>query len=235
MEPLDAFDGEGVGAQTVDPRAHRDQAFGEVGDLGLARGVLDHRRAPGEGGGHQRILGRADGDEGEADGAAAKAAVRRPDLHIAAGQLDLGAEAFQCLQMKVDGPHPDRAAAWQRHGRLAGAGDQRSQHEDRGAHLADDVVGGGGRSDLGRAKGHHPAEFVRLLALDGGRHAELVQEVPEAVDVGEPRQVPERQRLVGEESAGQQSERGILGARNRQPAFEALAAPDDDPVHVRLL
>ena len=71
MKPVLAADGEGVGAQALDVGAHRDQAFGEVGDLGLARGILDHRLALGEDGGHQRVLGRADRDEGEGDRAAA--------------------------------------------------------------------------------------------------------------------------------------------------------------------
>jgi hypothetical protein len=41
-----------------------------------------------------------------------------------------------------------------------------------------------------------------LAPFDGGRDAELVEEVAEAVDVGEARQVAERQRLVGEQRAG---------------------------------
>ncbi|WEK45117.1 MAG: hypothetical protein P0Y64_09475 [Candidatus Sphingomonas colombiensis] len=53
----------------------------------------------------------------------------------------------------------------------------------------------------------------------------------EAVDVGESRQVAQRQRLVGEQRAGQQRQRGILRAGNRQGAGKAIAATDEDTVH----
>ena len=105
--------------QALDLRAHRDQAHGEIGDLRLARGILDHRRALGEHRRHQRILGRADRDDREGDRAAGEAARRRDRLHIAGGELDLRAERLQRLQMQVDRPVADRAAAGQRHGRLA--------------------------------------------------------------------------------------------------------------------
>ena len=35
---------------------------GEVGDLGLAGAVLQHRLAVGEDGGHEQVLGAGDGD-----------------------------------------------------------------------------------------------------------------------------------------------------------------------------
>jgi len=53
----------------------------------------------------------------------------------------------------------------------------------------------------------------------------------EAVDVREPRQVPERQRLVGQQRARHQSQRRVLRARDRNPPLEPFAAIDDDPVH----
>ena len=61
-------------------------------------------------------------------------------------------------------------------------------------------------------------------ALDGGRDSELVEQVAEAVDVGEARQVPQGQRLVGKERAGQQGQSRVLGPGNGDPALEALAA-----------
>jgi hypothetical protein len=47
---------------------------------------------------------------------------------------------------------------------------------------------------------------------DAGRDAEPVEQMAEAVDVGEPRQVRQRQRPSVSNRAGQQGERGILGA-----------------------
>src|SRR3546814_14813221 len=87
--------------------------------------------------------------------------------------------------MKIDRPVADRAAARQRHGRLARAADQRAEHEDRGAHLADDVIGRLGRGKAAGADRHHAPEILRPRALDLGRGAELVEECPETVAVGE--------------------------------------------------
>ena len=70
-------------------------------------------------------------------------------------------------------------------------------------------------------------------ALDRGRRAELVEQVPEAVDIGEPRQVAQRQRLVGQQRARHQRQRGVLGAGNGQAAGQAVAAADEDTVHRR--
>jgi hypothetical protein len=39
---------------------------------------------------------------------------------------------------------------------------------------------------------------------------ELVEQVPEAVDVRQPRQVAKRQRLIGEKRAGKQGEGGVF-------------------------
>ena len=60
-----AFDGDAIGAGAGDARAHRAQAHGEVGDLRLARGILQHRDAFGEGRGHHQVLGAGDGDHVE--------------------------------------------------------------------------------------------------------------------------------------------------------------------------
>ena len=41
MEGLPTLDPQGRRADPLDPRAHPDEAVGEIDDLGLARGVLD--------------------------------------------------------------------------------------------------------------------------------------------------------------------------------------------------
>ena len=103
------------GAGAGDPRAHLVEAVGDVADLGLARGVLDHRRR-------------------RCASAAAISAVWvpptvtlgnlisppfRPFLargdDIAAVDLDLGAELLQRHDEQVDRPRADGAAARQRH------------------------------------------------------------------------------------------------------------------------
>ncbi|KAG1433795.1 hypothetical protein G6F57_021917 [Rhizopus arrhizus] len=53
---------------------------------------------------------------------------------------DLGAQRLQALDVLVDRARTDRAAARQRHFRSAEAGQQRAQHQDRGAHGLDQLV-----------------------------------------------------------------------------------------------
>src|SRR3546814_18357774 len=59
--------------------------------------------------------------------------------------------------------------------------------------------------------------------------------MPEAVDVGQARQVAQRERLVGEQRAGEQRERSVLRAGNGKAAFQPFAATDENSVHVPLL
>src|SRR3546814_4501843 len=56
-------------------------------------------------------------------------------------------------------------------------------------------------------------------------------QMAKAVDVGEPRQVAQGQRLVGEQRAREQGERRILGARDGDTALQSLAAANDDLIH----
>src|SRR6185369_1905205 len=65
------------------------------------------------------------------------------------------------------------------------------------------------------------------------RNAELVEEMAEGIDVGEAREVGERQLLIGEKRAGHQCQRGVFRAADRDLALEALSAFDPDAVHRR--
>ena len=70
FEAVGALDAQRRGADALDLGAHLDEALGDVADLGLARGVLDHRLALGERGRHQHVVGGADRDLGEDDAGA---------------------------------------------------------------------------------------------------------------------------------------------------------------------
>ena len=62
VQPVDALDADAARAVALDARAHRDQHLGQVGDLRLLRGVLEHGLALGQRRGHQQVLGAGDGD-----------------------------------------------------------------------------------------------------------------------------------------------------------------------------
>ena len=53
----------------------------------------------------------------------------------------------------------------------------------------------------------------------------------EAVDVGQARQIAQRDGLVGQQRAGQQRQGSVLSAGDGKAAVEHFAAADDDAVH----
>jgi hypothetical protein len=137
--------------------------------------------------------------------------------------------------MQVDRPRADRAAAGQRHPRLALAREQRPQHQHRGAHLAHDVVGRGGRVDLAGLQGQRRAVAVAVLAGGGvDLDAVLAQQRDHGGDVGQPRHVLERQRLVGEHRCHHQRQAGVLGARDDDLTLESVSSFDPDAIHTGL-
>ena len=94
----DAADYQPVAAEAFDLRPHRDQTLRQIGDLGFAGGVDQHGLAFSEGGRHQQVFGGADRDAREHDLGAAQP-FWRARLDIAFGQLDLGSEPLQPLQV----------------------------------------------------------------------------------------------------------------------------------------
>jgi hypothetical protein len=89
-EPVHPLDGDGVRALTLDLRAHLAQALREIDDLGLARGVVDHRGAARQRRGHQRVFRGPDRDHGKRDPAAPQPA-GGAGVHVAVAQVELGA------------------------------------------------------------------------------------------------------------------------------------------------
>jgi hypothetical protein len=110
--PLDL---DALGAGPLDAGAHGNEQAREIRHLGLAGRVLDHGGALGQRRRHHEVLGAGDGDEVGGDARALEPA--RPRLDVAVLDGDLGAEPGQPLEVLIDGPHADGAAAGQRHPR----------------------------------------------------------------------------------------------------------------------
>ena len=156
VEGIDALHQNPMRPGTLDARSHRDEAECEVADFGIARRVEDFAFAACKGRRHQGRLGRADRWRGQHDAAAAQPVAFGPRVDVAGLHLDVGAERVQCLEMQVDRPRADRAAAGQRHARRAEARQQRRQHENAGAHAADHVVGRLRVAGSARIQHQHP-------------------------------------------------------------------------------
>ncbi len=215
-----------------DLRPHLLQAEGEIGDLRLARRIHQFAIALGKAGGHEKILGGADGGLREDDPRTGQA-VGGTGHDIAFGELDLRAQLAQALQMQIDGPRADGAAAGQRHLRLAMAGHQRPQHQDRSAHLAHQIVWRTGLRDPARRQFQYPALVAAIgrLAVQMNFDTKLGQQIGHGGDVGHMGQIAQGQRLFAQKRGSHQRQRCVLGATYRDLALQAVAAAYANSVH----
>ena len=139
VQALHALDDDPVGAGALDLRAHRDQEIRQIDHFGLARRVLEHGLAVGQGGGHHEIFRAGDGHGLEHQARALEAL--GAGLDVAVLDVNIGAHGLQARDVDVDRARADRAAAGQRHIGAAEARQQRPQHQDRRAHGLHQLVG----------------------------------------------------------------------------------------------
>ena len=232
-EPRHALDDQPRGADAGHPGAHLVEAVGDVADLGLLRGVLDHRRAARQHRRHQRGVGAAHRHLGKLDLAALEPVLgARND--IAGVDLDLRAERFQRHDQQIHRTRADGAAARHRNLRLAHARDQRRDHPETRAHFRNQIVRGDSVDD---ARGDDVDGVAVLLALArplaGHHHVDAVvgQDALQQAHVGEPRHVVENERLIGEQARDHQRQGRVLGARDRDRAVERPSADDTNAIH----
>jgi hypothetical protein len=223
LQLVDAFDRDDRGAGAGDLGAHLVQHHAEVLDLGLARGVLDDGAALGERRRHHQVLAAGHGRHVEDDRRALQPLAL--DVDVAVIEDDLGAHRGEPLQVLIDRPRADGAAARLRHPGPTEARDQRAEHHDRRAHGLHQIVG---RLELGLLR-RRRADDHRALALDLA--AELAQELGHGRHVLQLRDVLERAGPAGQERRGHHRQRGVLGAADGDVSNQAAAAFDDDLVH----
>ncbi len=106
---LDALDRDRRRPGAEHPRAHAIEEGGEIGDLGLAGGVVDDRRPLREHGRHQRVLGGADTRVLEQDASTDQHVGAR--LDEAVREVERRAELLRALQVHVDRTRPEVVAA----------------------------------------------------------------------------------------------------------------------------
>jgi hypothetical protein len=129
-----------VCVEAGNPGAHRDETAGEIGDLRLARGIADPRRAVGEDGGQQKVLRRADRGKRQPDVGAAEASRRAGRDHAGGVERHARAHGAQAGEMEVDAAPPDGVAAGQRQMRFAAARQQGTEQQHRGAHARHQIA-----------------------------------------------------------------------------------------------
>ena len=196
----------------VDPRAHRDQAVGEVDDLGLARGVVEHGLALGEArppsAGSRSRRPRPAGSAIAAPFRPPRRAGVRCSRRRCSISAPIGSRPLRC---RSTGRAPMAQPPGSETRASPVARQQRPQHQHRGAHLAHEVVGrrrsqviGAARSDerCGRPRRRVARPSTpcccssSLMVVMSASRGTLLQ----------------RQRLVGQQRGGHQRQGGVLGA-----------------------
>ena len=142
---------------------------------------------------------------------------------------DLGAEFFQDLEVGVELADAEGAALGVGgQGELLHALQERREEEDGGAHAGGQfAVEAGARRSVEWSSVMVPAARSQVT-----RGALLGEEGDELLDVGDERDVAERDLGVGEERRAEDGQDGVLVARRRDGAAEGFAAVDDQIGHV---
>ena len=198
--------------------------FARSHDFRFRRGAFDHGRAFGQHGGHHDVVGA---ENGRAEFAAQidhrAGQFRREHFDVAAFDPHRGAERFESLQMQIDRPIADDAAAGQRNGRFLATAEQRTEHANRGAHFAHDFVGRD-RFDLLRLDRDGAAGAFHL-------RAEMRQDLQHVMRVAQVRHAMQNARLARQQRRGQDRQRRIFRAADLDRTGERMTAVNENFIH----
>ena len=222
-ESLDALYDDGVGAGAANLRAHGIEKVGKVDHFGLARRVLDDGLAFRECRSHQQVLraGHGYGFENQPR----PAQPRGTCTDVAILDQDVGAELLQPVDVNVHRTRADRAAAGQRHVGLAETRQQRTEHEDRSAHRAHQLVGSDVIADRAGI------DFHAHLVVDRDADAHAAEQLDHGRHVLQVRDIADRHGAFRQQGGGENRQCGVLGAGNAHFAFERRAALDLQLIH----
>src|SRR5271168_1925739 len=115
------FYADGGRASAFDFCSHFIEQVGEVGDFGLASGILQNGFAFGQSGGHEQVFGSGDGDFVKDDFGAAKASGRGFDVAVLL--RDFCSEKFEAFDVEIDWTLSNGAATGERDAGPPAAGD----------------------------------------------------------------------------------------------------------------
>ena len=223
-EPVDALDGDDPVGLHRDEGTHLLQDRDEVHDLGLDGGVAQGRRAPRPHRREEHLLGRPD------------ARVRQPHVgrvqppgrgepQAVAALLDLRPELPQDVEVVVDRPLSDAAAAEVGDERLAQPVQQRAaqEHRDAGGARVGVDVGDVGLLDVG---GVQDELAVTVGGVD--EHTMQLEQTAHDLHVGDLGDPPQAARLLGEDDGHHRLGDEVLGTPDLDVADERCAAVDDE-------
>ncbi len=221
-QALDALDSDRRAPRPQHVCPHTVEESGQVGDLGLAGGVVDDRGPLGQDRGHERVLRGTHAGELEQDPGAVEPVGRCLDVPVR--RLESGTQLFEPAQVHVDGSWPEVVAAGEGHPRPAESGQQRAEHHDGGPHPLDQLVGGLGHDAGGMVDG----ELVGITT--GHRHAHRRQQIAHVFDIGDGRHVAQDVRALGQAGGGHQLEHRVLGPADGHDARQRSTGPHHDAI-----
>ena len=225
----DTFDGDAAGAGAFDFSTHGVEEMGEVNDFGFAGGGFDDGRARGKDGRHHKVVSAEDGgpvSAAEVDFLTLEAAFSL-DKNIATLCIDMGTDSLEAFEVEIDGPVADDTAAGNRDTGATETSEKWAHDADGGPHFTNDFVGclrvNVSSGDL------HGAAVALDLAAQG---AEDLEHVVGIRDIGD---ALDNDLLIGQESGGEDGERGVFGAGDINGTGKRGAAVHEKFVHGRLL
>ena len=221
LQLLHALDAERAVHVHRDDRAHLLQHGHQVHDLRFGRRAGQLGLAICEHGGEQSLLGRAHRRVRQVDLRAVQT-VRRGDVNaVLVFLVNGGAEFAQCLQMEVDRPAANVAAAERRDERLAQPVQQRAREQDRNARRAGErvYIGHVGQLHVLRVDRHNA-----LVAVHVHVHAVQTQQIRNHMHVSYFGHVFEHRRPRREQSRHHGLAYEVLRTAHLDRAVERLAA-----------
>src|SRR5579872_2986964 len=230
MQFVDAFHADGRSSSTFDARAHAVQQIREVGNFRLASAILYHGFPVRQGRGHQQVFGSGYGDLFENNLSAAQTFCGC--FHVAVILSNGCAQQLKALDMQVDRPPSDCAAAGKRDTGAAATSNQRSKYESGGAHGLHQLVGGLGRGKIFATDGRAMlgAAVSELNLRTHGR-----QKFARGLDIAHLRDVFKDDRFIRKQSGGHSWEGCVLSAANANSALQRISAANDEFVHIDIV
>ena len=217
LQPLDALDRDRGGTGTRHMAAHSVQEGSQVGDLGFAGSVVDHRRTPGKNRCHQQVLSGTDTRIRQENRCSHKAVGTTLDVAVDRGERS--AQFLETPKVHVDRAVAKVVAAGNRDPGGSEAAQQGTQHHNGGPHPLDQLVGRLRSDRLGDVNGDH-------VSLLGNGDAHLLKQFTHPPDVGDLGYATQREPARCQQGGRHQLERRVLGTRDPHSPGQRPGLPD---------
>ena len=228
MQTLHALNTDAACALALDVRAHPDQHFSQVGNLGLLRGVFKNRLALGQGCRHQEVLSTCDSDHVSGDAAALQASAFaiwprwQFGNHVAMFHHNICTHGLQTLDVLLNRPRTNGTTAWQRHRGFAKARQQRAEGQHRSTHGLDQFVRCFRRTQVSSIDGDCARTDLAALCTD----THVAHQREHGHHVLQLRHIFQCDRLRREQRRTQLWQCSVLGTRDDDSACQRPAALD---------